>query len=891
MALIKRGGALFEEETLKDRVDKLNLGQTPTTPLGASMAGASPDSAKMAGTAAQKQNVIKEAVQPQQTLAAAQRLEGPQQTTAQAQQAQERAAQLQRMGTMGQRVQSRINNMIAQSTQNMQMGQISADDQAIAAALGLDPQQAAAQKPQIDDINAKITAYMQNPSEDALLALTSAGLPRNQVYQLTGLLETGQQATGNAIAQAMADELTIADLDVTELGFEDMTQLNALLGQDVSGMTVPELQDAVTQLQAAEFDRAEEIRAQLASLPRGSAQAQILRRELAAMGDVGLKGAEQTVEEAAQAIDMADTVMLGGQEYKVEELLKDENISNLIQDYMDMTPEEREAILPEAQFGELRQWIEENQQALGTLKSEAEGTQAEFQEANEAWAETEAETGLSPELLNSLGEVAGFDFDPDRTVTSAQLEDFKQKFQDTGVGQLAMDPENRILISNLDPASMEMVREWDAPTVKKSFDTAREFQSDPFLQVLAGTTGDGKFATAEEMAAADNMREASTKLQELSLAPEMMKNSEFVSGIQSGAISMDWLDPKYQKGLTDPRIVELVNSGELTAENRDQAFQNLDEKLARWEDVQETAAEFDAAAADDDIDAMIDAVYGYDAPSAEDIAASQKEAEFAAAFNWSGAGAANEAISKQGQITNPEYLKQFSGKGASLMDALNETVPGRPQPPTPLYHLEDRELKNIYSVFSDDGKIDMGDLQKLDTASASAFYNTQKDPGKFGAPPIEDYLDSVVSEFTADRSNPLYKSFHRLLGGFQSPNPGHLRETYDEAMTAFDTLRARVDSFDGLTKKKYKEYLDTLENQVANSFAKQLAKLSMERTQEGLPAGATPEETQQINDDAAKTEYLNYIRATRGESAYRQARDHYDQTGEFLYEDRRYSNA
>jgi len=335
MALVKRNGQLFEEkdeDTLMNRVNKVGSPVPPITSLGAQSIGASPDSAKMAGTAAQKTNAIRQAVAPkEQTLAGAQRLEGPQQAGEADQQAQAKAQQLSQLGSLGTRVQNKIEGMIAQSTTNVQLGAQTANESRLAQSMGWMTQgDIEANRPQLEVLQSKIQAYSANPTEEGLADLVASGMPKNQVYSLTGLMETGEQATANSVANAMADDFTMSDLDVTEFGYDSLEQLSADLGQDVSQMTVPEFQEAIQQMQMAEFDKIDEIKAQLRALPRDSARAKQLIQQLKDLGDVGTTGTEATVQEAADAIDTADVVEIGGREMEIKDLLSDDGIYDLI---------------------------------------------------------------------------------------------------------------------------------------------------------------------------------------------------------------------------------------------------------------------------------------------------------------------------------------------------------------------------------------------------------------------------------------------------------------------------------------------------------------------------------------------------------------------------------
>lgn len=741
MALVKRFGQLVEDDspTLKDKVDQFDLNQTPTSPFGAASVGASPDSAKMAGTPAQKLPVLKEAVQKEQTLAGQTRLQQPMQAQPADQQAQQKASQLKQLGTLSNRVQSKIEGMLQQAGQTAPQGQLQASDQALQLAMGLTPEQAAAQQPQLTQIKDKIAAYTAAPTEASLKELVDLGMPKAQVYQLTGLLETGEQATGRTIAEATANELKLSDIDVTEMGFGSLDDISQLLGQDASQMTVPQLQESVQKLQQAEFDKIEELRAQAAALPVSSARYQIIKRQLRELGDVGTTGTEQAATEAVKQIDMADTVTVGDQQFKVADLLKDDTISDVIQSYLAAPPERKDKMLPPEKFGQLRQWIENNQAALGIASSAAQAQQKAFETANTEWQAFSADTGINPEALTALG----IPYDPTATVTSDQLAATKATFDATAIGQLAKDPANVPLMAAVTPDNAAMIKEWDAPTIKQSFETARNIVGDPVLQSLIGITGSDapSFVDQQTMAQAQVLKPMADSLNKMPRGTELVQKPEFVQAIKDGHITQDWLQSKYEDALAHEEILPLITSGELTAADRDKMMENFGAKMRTYEDLKLKSEALAKAQSTGDINELLDTAIGADV----DPEQLQEELERAKIAAELGDPKAQSAVDRYTKLLNPSS-PEFSPTTTPLADMLKGTAgPPKRFGPSDLapFQSQDANIDQLTRL-SRDG-ITQEELQTLTPEALSKLY-PEDGPPKLGAPPLQDAVEQLFND-------------------------------------------------------------------------------------------------------------------------------------------------
>lgn len=441
MALVRQGGQLVEvsEESLQQRLDR----QT-TSPAQAQAMGQTPKQQDMTGTPAQKKPILEQRVAKEDTLRGAERLRTAREQATQAEQvAADRAAQVAQLGSLGTRVQDLVSQQFEQAAQQ-QVGQAQIAQPALATTLGLSPEELEAAKANpssnYNQVSAALNEFMLsadvNAGELALVKLTQLGLSSEQAKSL---IDTTAQSTGKVVAESMADKVTLGQLDLTELGYESNEQLAELLGvsmSDLNSMTIPQLEQAVQVQQQAQFSRVANLKAEIAALPPGSMQREILLRELRDLGGVGVTGVEDKIATTVEEIDMADEVMIAGQSFDVEELLKDDQISDLIMDWIAADPAEREKIFPSEEYPELTAWIEANQLALGELSTSMGETTESFNKAQDDFAKIGQLEDLDVTLDNDVLSLFVPGFDPETPVTSEQLQALQTTLQSSAIGQI-----------------------------------------------------------------------------------------------------------------------------------------------------------------------------------------------------------------------------------------------------------------------------------------------------------------------------------------------------------------------------------------------------------------------------------------------------------------------
>lgn len=352
------GGQL--EEVSGEEVSTLagKLGQpTPSTPVGTASMGTTPDQAKMAGTPAQQAGAaaapavdIQAQAATEQTQAGAQRLRDVSKMQADAgQQAKlEKSQNLQNLGALGDRV------------YKMMLGGLSAGAQAGAeqnARLEVDTAGAQAalpttatpeQKQQVADLMTQLEAAGRSGDsaqvQKLMADLTNAGVANPHTYL------SGDAAA--AVAKSAPELQTIGsynqsgqlDSVAQQLGYSDFGQVSELLGispEEMQNYKLGDLNDLIQQELDKEFSQTEQLK-QAATDPNASPQMRAeARARLQELGVVGIRASEAEVDALQQELTAGTKMNIGGQEYTMEELLGDENISSLAQSYFDMDEQER----------------------------------------------------------------------------------------------------------------------------------------------------------------------------------------------------------------------------------------------------------------------------------------------------------------------------------------------------------------------------------------------------------------------------------------------------------------------------------------------------------------------------------------------------------------------
>lgn len=490
------GGSVFESATgflqgLKSPKQQQRGGTpTPTSPAGAMAAGATEDQAKMFGAGAQQQASLSRAMQD---VSASKAAPPPQALQAATQQAQA----LQSLGSLGSRVQQLIESRAANVAQATP--QMTVNEEALSG-LFQEPT-AEARTTKTTAAKAALEAWIAAPSQttlDAFLEVTGLSAEAGAAGGLDQYLITPEQALKTSIEGAgLTQDVKLGDLDLAAAGL-DPAATAASLGitpEQLSAMTLPELQAAVEQTQSSSFSRVADLEAEA----RGASDARKaeIDQELQALRGYGVADIERQVASIAQDIQAAQTITWMGRQVALEDLLSNEQITQDILGAL-TNPAALKDLKDNPNTAALGTWIETNKTALATLAKDLTTQAGEIQAATSQAKQLVSSTFGGDDVFKALAEAAGKSYGAN--LTAAELADIQTSLANTPLAAaLQEDPAVRQALT-ADPTIIAQIKDMlpanaTADDVKRFFAGLGEVQSDAGLKEILGVTGDLKFLT------------------------------------------------------------------------------------------------------------------------------------------------------------------------------------------------------------------------------------------------------------------------------------------------------------------------------------------------------------------------------------------------------------
>jgi hypothetical protein len=418
----------------------------------------------MTGTDAQKRATIAdriaqaplvESTQAQkQELSRAERLTAPRRepTVEEALEA-ERQDKLAKLGNIGQSIQKTISENLAAIGQQ-ELGQAEVEQSILAQTLGLagatldlakaDPNSNYTKISNV--LNTYLASGNPNDLETAYATIDNLkifGLTSADAKRLVGLTqESMAKQTGQIVSESVMDQVAMRDLDLQQLGFETgapaVAELLGINQDEFNEMTLDQFTDAIEDVRKSEFARIDNLKAELAAAPLGSLRREILLRELRDLGQVGITGIEQEAIENVEDINLANYIKVGDTEMKVSDFLDDDNLSQMILDFINEDdPARKDNIISADQFPELIEWINNNQEALAKLSQTADDTKEVFDAANKDYKSLNVLEGLNVSMVNDVMSKIMPNWNPEKAITSSELVSAQNKFNSSIVGQLA----------------------------------------------------------------------------------------------------------------------------------------------------------------------------------------------------------------------------------------------------------------------------------------------------------------------------------------------------------------------------------------------------------------------------------------------------------------------
>lgn len=356
----------------------------PTSPMAASQLGVNPDVAKMAGTQDQKGLALRESVQSGQDLETQQR-----EAAARTQQTGQEAAEQQKQQSLGKL--NSLEGRVDAITRGLIAGG-SASNQANAT-LNLDVNPTNL-PPNVDAPTATgLLNRMAAGGDDALQASvqfnqmighTQAGTQLTPDQILSEFSTNAQDVVAKKTLEKTASSLTVDKLPLQELGFQSADEVANLLGLDpakMNQMTIPQMQQEINKQLNSEYNRTAELQTKASDPTLGQAERAEAAKQLKDMGATGVASSEVAFKGLNESMKRDDVVTFNGQKTSVEDLLKSDNITKMVQDYINDPAKAAELQKNEPQ---LAQFIETNKTELATAVNTLKQSQQQFTDIQQA---------------------------------------------------------------------------------------------------------------------------------------------------------------------------------------------------------------------------------------------------------------------------------------------------------------------------------------------------------------------------------------------------------------------------------------------------------------------------------------------------------------------------
>jgi hypothetical protein len=378
--LIKSGGGLLVgERQANNAAQNQGLTSTPTSPLGLSSLGVTPDAAKMAGTGQQKVAATKQAITPIQPTTTG--LGPTKEDTARRKQAQQVQKLEQSGNSLDKRVDTLIASRLSQQTQQNTLptminsmvdasglkdadkplfqkflsskGVLSDDEyEKLAKSLGIIKEGETLQDAQ--GLKQKMIADYFNPKSGKLTTKVNSGVTVKDVKAAAGPTDWAQ-----------------------ELGFDNEAALSSFLGitpEQLEGKTIKDLNDAIDSQVANVFSQT---KAQEAILNDPAASQLEKEQARAALGELSYRGVtagEQEASKGAQALRGAETISFEGKEYSIEELADNKVFQTAASNYYGKTEADRKALKEKASPTDkaFYQMLDANESVLKNIQTDVE---------------------------------------------------------------------------------------------------------------------------------------------------------------------------------------------------------------------------------------------------------------------------------------------------------------------------------------------------------------------------------------------------------------------------------------------------------------------------------------------------------------------------------------
>lgn len=455
-------------EELSSLTEKAGLPAAPITALGTAAIGGNEHQQKMAGSPAQVQNALRISQSPQEYLNTQQRQEQPRsEMTAQEQGRKEKSDTLKDLGGLG----DRVDNFIEGQRQKLATATAAPSDievgqqQEGAAPLPTDPTT-------LTNLKNAAKALLTNPTDmNALLLLNqSLGKSANATItpeELSKLYEDSNSTLIRSGSETIDNDLQVEDLIAAGDFPYTLTQLSELLGVpeiELDKYSIAQLRGQLEAVAQQEFQTTQQLEQQSGSSILGAAERGQARQLAREASRTGVRSTEQDVLNLERQIQDADQVSFGGESYTVDELLKDDTISGIISDYLNMDPESQQEFAKKEPA--LAEFVSRNQAILKEAAEAMGAGAAEFQKLQQEnlnvgkVAGTDISKGLLEAAIPGFGELSATKYDIDGIGFFQRLNDLPEEQKKSLVqemNKLSENPATKYLVPEIAKLNKEQL--------------------------------------------------------------------------------------------------------------------------------------------------------------------------------------------------------------------------------------------------------------------------------------------------------------------------------------------------------------------------------------------------------------------------------------------------
>ena len=382
-----------EAANLQQKAQQQGMQQTPISPAAAAGVGATEKQADMAGTKTQKDAALK--IQPMRglELGSQERLAGARtEATAEESALLRKQQRLSSLGSLGSRVDQLIENQFAQTATTEPVTYAVKQEMLV----GLDEETKASVEQTVLDYQTAINNEDPAAADTALVALKELlGDALTTPEQVSEYLQGVKESVGTDIANRITNEITLEQIDPTELDMSEEDMLE-FFGEDWKSLTVPDMKAKIEELRKAEFTRMDSLQQELGDSSTSSVRRAEIMSQMRDMGGLGIATAEAEMTNIERSIEDADSVQFGDSGIlTISELLDDDNVSGMIERFLGL-PDESEAKKQLAEdFGsDFVNWIDTHATALKGLSENIETTADAFNELQQSNKDAERIEGV-----------------------------------------------------------------------------------------------------------------------------------------------------------------------------------------------------------------------------------------------------------------------------------------------------------------------------------------------------------------------------------------------------------------------------------------------------------------------------------------------------------------